>query len=393
MMEKGLVSIILPNYNGGRYLCKSIESVLDQTYTKWELIVVDDGSIDESKDIIDSYKDERIKKVYFNENNHICFALNEGLKVISGEYIARIDSDDIWKPDKLEKQVAFMEKNSEYGACFTYVDLIDENDCIVNGKFEDIYNLFRSKLSTRKEFIHFFIFEGNCLSHPSVLLRRYVIEDVGAYNLAFVQGQDYELWLRIALKYDIFVYPESLVLYRWDTDCEGKISRSTEKNNTRFLNEYFLTVYKFMMHVSKDDFVKYFKDDFICKDAETELELQCEKAFLCLKKSGMESIHLIGIILLEDIIMQKDGPRVLKEKYNFTLKDFYKLNQEHMLNDSVLNNKMNSLVHELGLQKQLLKDEVEKAVQLTRTSYENSHSWRITAPIRRMRKIMKRTGK
>ena len=104
-MHAGLVSVLLPNYNGEKHLEEAIDSVLGQTYANIELIIVDDGSSDYSKTSIERYTDNRIKKIYLKRGKHISYALNQGLKYASGEYIARIDADDIWEKDKLEKQM------------------------------------------------------------------------------------------------------------------------------------------------------------------------------------------------------------------------------------------------------------------------------------------------
>ena len=102
-MENELVSIVMVNYNQEKFLKKSIDSVLMQTYRNWELIIVDDGSTDASVNIIKEYKDDRIKPIFLKENCHICIATNTGFAVVKGKYIARLDSDDIWEKEKLEK--------------------------------------------------------------------------------------------------------------------------------------------------------------------------------------------------------------------------------------------------------------------------------------------------
>ena len=142
----------MPNYNGESSIKKSIQSVLEQTYDDFELIIVDDNSIDRSKEMIESFNDERIKKRYLVKNRHVAYTVNEGFKKAKGQYIARIDSDDIWKKNKLQKQVEFMDSHAEYGACFTRVHIINNNDNICDDENRNIYNLFNKEPNkTQKE--------------------------------------------------------------------------------------------------------------------------------------------------------------------------------------------------------------------------------------------------
>ncbi|WP_137170446.1 glycosyltransferase [Marinomonas sp. FW-1] len=123
-----LVSIITPSYNSAHFISETIISVLNQSYTDWEMIVVDDFSNDTSVSVIQSFinKDGRIKLIQLSENSGAAIARNTAIKVASGRYIAFLDSDDLWMPDKLEKQVSFMKAN-EYPFCYAAYDKIDEN--------------------------------------------------------------------------------------------------------------------------------------------------------------------------------------------------------------------------------------------------------------------------
>ena len=140
-MHAGLVSVLLPNYNGEKHLEEAIDSVLGQTYANIELIIVDDGSTDQSVDIIKNYDDDRIKPIYLEENSHICIATNVGFSHVTGEYIARLDSDDVWEKEKLYKQVALLEEKPNARVCFTQVNLIDENGQNINEKESELLNL------------------------------------------------------------------------------------------------------------------------------------------------------------------------------------------------------------------------------------------------------------
>lgn len=129
--DYGLVSIVMPNYNCEKYLKATIDSVLAQTYTNWELLFVDDCSTDNSLEIVRSYSDDRIKILQNEQNSGAAISRNYALREAKGKWIAFLDSDDLWKPEKLEKQLAYMQEN---GIAFSYTDyeVIDESNKIVS---------------------------------------------------------------------------------------------------------------------------------------------------------------------------------------------------------------------------------------------------------------------
>ena len=146
-MNEKLVSIVMVNYNQERFIKEAIDSVIAQTYQNWELIIVDDGSTDQSVDIIKNYDDDRIKPIYLEENSHICIATNVGFSHVTGEYIARLDSDDVWEKEKLYKQVALLEEKPNARVCFTQVNLIDENGQNINEKESELGRTLEHDLS------------------------------------------------------------------------------------------------------------------------------------------------------------------------------------------------------------------------------------------------------
>ena len=181
------VSIILPTYNGAARIGRSIDSVLAQTYTDWELIIIDDGSVDDIQIVLPS--DERIRYLKNETNLGIQKSLNRGLNEAKGKYIARIDDDDVWSDTtKLEKQVAFLESNPEYVLVGTGVILVDENG----------NELSRYTLPSTDRAIRAKILRKNCFIHSSVMFRNIGIrysEDVQVRH-----AEDYELWLRLGIQ-------------------------------------------------------------------------------------------------------------------------------------------------------------------------------------------------
>lgn len=192
-MEK-LVSIILPTYNGSQRIEMAIKSVLDQKYSNWELLVLDDGSIDNTALIVDNFvkQDNRIRYIKNEVNLGIQKTLNKGLREAKGEYIARIDDDDVWSDEnKLLEQVSFLEKNKEYVLVGTGVVIVDEND----------NELFRYLLPEKDVEIRKKILGKNCFIHSSVLFKKANVLNMGGYDesLNTRHVEDYDLWLRLGL--------------------------------------------------------------------------------------------------------------------------------------------------------------------------------------------------
>lgn len=198
-----LVSIITPVYNGERFIEQCIDSVLNQKYTNWELLVMDDCSQDSTVDLVDVYcsKDERIKIIKNNKNKGVAYSRNQGIASARGEYIAFLDSDDLWKEEKLEKQINFMIENN-YEFTFSNYDVIDEESKYlrtVNCKFEKVN--YSSML--KKNYI-------GCLT---AIVRTDILKN---YSVPIIRHEDYALWLDILerdVEYAINIR-ENLAYYR-----------------------------------------------------------------------------------------------------------------------------------------------------------------------------------
>ncbi len=206
-MNKKLVSIILPVFNGEKYLSYAIDSVLKQTYLYFEFIVINDGSTDNTSTILTIYKEKypRIQVITHNTNIGIVKSLNEGLKLAKGEFIARIDSDDIWLTDKLNKQIEYLVKNPDIYLLGTAKKVIDKNGEILPSKEKQFYKY----LVIKKEII-----KGNLFCHSSVVFRKEILNEVGYYNEKFLNTEDYEYWIRILSYKKGEIMPEPLVYYR-----------------------------------------------------------------------------------------------------------------------------------------------------------------------------------
>ena len=191
-MNTPLVSIILPAYNGDETIAFSIESVLNQDYKNWELIIINDYSKDNTENILLKYRDlnEKITYIRHEQNKGLQKTLNEGIRISNGKYIARIDQDDTWNStSKLSKQIEFLEENPDYVLVGTDAIIHDKN-----GTSLGEYSLPKNDKEIRKN-----ILSKNCFLHASIVAKKEAMEKVGLYgeDTGSFCIEDYELWLRL----------------------------------------------------------------------------------------------------------------------------------------------------------------------------------------------------
>jgi glycosyltransferase involved in cell wall biosynthesis len=215
-----LVSIVMPVYNTAPFLEEAVHSILHQTFTNFEFIIIDDGSTDESLDVLKSFRDERIIVLSNGINRGLVFTLHRGLNAARGRYIARMDGDDVSLPDRLQRQVDYMDAHPEADLVATCVDLIDEAGRNT-GVWED------DRLHISPESIRSFLPVNNSLAHPSVLARAEVIRALG-YRAAQKDAEDYDLWLRWASAgHSLHKIPDPLVRHRIR---QGSFTRLRQRN-------------------------------------------------------------------------------------------------------------------------------------------------------------------
>lgn len=333
-----MVSILLCTYNREKLIRETIESILAQTYEDFELVIVDDGSTDGTREVLEEYreKDQRIRLIFQEKNKFYCRSANDGLRQVAGDYVAYATSDDTWHPEKLQKQMAYLEEHPECGACFTYADVIDENGESAEKDFPDIAELLKKNCDTREDWMRYFFRDGNCIAHPSAVLPRHIVEKVGGFHLLFCQGADLDMWIRVLMQAPIYVLPESLTYYRCHRNPENQISGASRLKTARFVNEHMLMRKKMMRMLNDEELVRYFGVDFKKKDARTHLELEIERAFLlaeCVK--GLPDMYVLGIEKFEEILdqYQEEAVEVLEKEYHTTLQDLYRMNLHHFYVD------------------------------------------------------------
>lgn len=206
-----LVTVLMPTYNSERYINEAIDSILHQSYTNFELLIIDDCSSDSTREIIRQYSDPRIRTIFHQKRVGLAQSLNIGVRTALGGFIARMDADDISHPDRLEEQVRFLEGNRQCGVISGFIRLIDKNG-IPCGIWEA-----DQKGNTSNRIDSLLPWE-NCIAHPTILIRKEILLQY-PYDEGVKGAEDYELWLRLRY-FGVIIdkLPKTLLDYRIHTD-------------------------------------------------------------------------------------------------------------------------------------------------------------------------------
>lgn len=203
------ISVVMPVYNAEAYLREAIDSVLAQTYTDFECILIDDGSSDRSLEIIRSYEDPRIVLLVNETNRGQIASMNRAIEAARGAYIARMDSDDICLPERFALQVEYLERHPEIAGVGGQIIIIGERG--------ETLDLTAPKRSTRPVIVAFDMFHHCSVAHPAMMLRREVLLELGGYREAYRYAEDYDLWHRLLLRWKLANLSETVLQYRRNT--------------------------------------------------------------------------------------------------------------------------------------------------------------------------------
>ena len=252
-MKSPKVSVLMPNYNCEKYLPEAIDSILNQSFTDFEFIIIDDGSTDKSWEIIQDYakQDKRIVAIKNKENLKICKTLNKGIAIAKWKYIARMDSDDISMLDRFEKQVEFLDNNSDVWIVWWTMEIIDKG---WKNTWNRSYNLIDSDIRSK-------LFRYSPFCHPVVMIRKSALEKSWWYDDNLVYSEDYDLYFRIWMHSEFANLSDILIRYRmFDGNSTTKKLKSMEswtlKIRSKAVKEYWYTMsiwdkaYNFAQRVS-----------------------------------------------------------------------------------------------------------------------------------------------
>ncbi len=243
-MSTPQLSIIITTYNSGKYISQAIESVLEQTFGDFELIIINDGSTDNTKEIVSAFSDERIKYFENEKNEGIVFSRNKGLKLAQGSYIGMLDADDIAHPNKFELQIDFLKNNPEFGMLGAWAKFIDDEGKHFPGSW---------KLKAKPQAIPAIMLFKNYFLQSAVLYRK---ECIGSFSFkeGFEIGEDYLIWYEILKKWKAWNLQQYLLDYRVH-------EKSITQNNIEFKREKEREVFKIIL------------SDLEIKPSDEELEL------------------------------------------------------------------------------------------------------------------------
>jgi glycosyltransferase involved in cell wall biosynthesis len=206
-----IITVLMPVYNGEKYLREAIDSILCQTFKDFEFLIINDGSTDRSVEIIKTYEDLRINLVHNEKNLGLVATLNNGIDLAKGKYIARMDCDDISLPERLERQVSFMDKHQEISVCGTWVKTM--GDVTSTWKYPVSNDEIRCRL----------LFES-ALAHPSAIIRKKTLLDNNLrYSIDYKHAEDYNLWVNLSKKNLLANIDKVLLEYRLHRNKVGAI--------------------------------------------------------------------------------------------------------------------------------------------------------------------------
>ena len=360
------ISIILTSYNHEQFIRESIESVLNQSYPHFELLILDDHSTDESWSIIQSYHDSRIHTYQNATNFGTCYIKEAFGDFPLGAYIAVTHSDDIWEQDKLEKQVHLLENHQEYATVFSHAKIINEKGEDYRNTRNFYYAIFNQPNRSRHEWLRYFFMRGNVLCNPSAMMRKQPFLELNTYK-GLYQLSDMSLWVQLCLLYEIHVIQEKLVRFRVRDDAANM---SGNRPETRIRHRFEITrILDFYKQInSTKDLLAIFPE------AQRYLHQNNKDILYALGKVAVEispekTIQLFGLNLLYDALNDDTRASKLEKYQQFNLKEFVKLTG----NIDVFSNE---LIHTLT-------QEIDKGKE-KELFYSKSRSWRFTEPLRNL---------
>lgn len=435
-MEK-LVSVFINAYNSEDFILETVNSVLNQTYKNIQLIVVDDCSTDKTYELLKTIDDSRLELYQNARNQGIVYTCNRGIDLCRGQYIAHTDSDDIWMPDKLEKQFNFLENHPEYTACFSWVDVIDSKGNPCQNPQPDFKTIFSMDNMQQADMFRYFLENPNRICHSSMFARAKTIKSIKHHRPSTRYLHDYDCWVRMLLEGPIYIINEPLLKYRVHTTNNSAMDESKWIAHD---TELLYIIDSAIENCSDDLFLNAFGDKLRFSGNHTHEEVQLEKAFY--SADNIYRFNSNPILAINRLMRLFDSDekyvKLAEEKFGFTAKDLNKLqtsriyatpeliekqkqtidqlleikdSQEAEIKrlDDLLKSKdqyadkLGNLVQQeqnnvrqlqtetkqLQTETNQLKEEIQ-ALNERYSQIQNSFSWKVTAPLRKIKKLFKR---
>jgi glycosyltransferase involved in cell wall biosynthesis len=317
-----VVSVIIPSYNHEKYVGECIQSVLNQTFQDFEIVITDDGSSDRSIEVIEGFTDPRIKLFKHSVNKGACIAVNNCIQHARGKYIAMLSSDDAWYPEKLDVQVKYLDNHPNIAVVFGKVDWIDEHSNIINNPLFAYKSLFEVHNRTRSEWLRYFFLTGNCLCHPCSLVRAECYREVGMLNSAYGSLPDLDLWIRICLKHNIHILDKRLIRFRKILD-ESNASGYTNVTLIRNRFEHRHSLDHYLQITNPEDLLLIFPE--VGKFGEVTVETIPYLIGRIAIDTGEDYKVLWGLDTICKLLKNEKIAQIIEARGNFTYLDFIKL--------------------------------------------------------------------
>ncbi|WP_162245694.1 rhamnan synthesis F family protein [Variovorax sp. Root411] len=322
------ISILLTSFNHAQFIGEAIDSVLSQTFRDFELLILDDASTDESWWIIKSKSntDPRIKAIRNSKKGEITSRVIDVISnVASGEYIAVHHSDDIWEPEKLSKQVAYLDTHPETGAVFTDAGAISEESLPIEGHFYS--GIFSQPNRTRQEWLRHFFNHGNALCHPSALIRKQCFNECGYYRPWLWQIDDFDMWIRLLMKYEIHVLPEKLTRFRVRNN-EANVSGNYRTARIRNFYEYHRMLDNYRSIENFEDLCKIFPEarKYYRED---HTDILFALGLASLQVAIRPFAQLFSLNLIQEALIDPVRSKSIKAAYDFDIGNLMELTGRH----------------------------------------------------------------
>lgn len=311
-----VVSIVMTAYQHERFIRRAVESCLAQTFTDFELIVINDGSTDGTAEILREFRDPRIVLLE-QENAGPSLALNTGIAHARGQYVAFMSGDDVALPMRLEKQVAACRQH-QGAVIFSHVEFIDDEGRPIPAP-DWAENVFNIPQLSRHEFIRRFIESGNCLSAPSAFMERALLSEAGPLHPCLFQLQDFDLWTRLVTRRPFVILQEPLIQYRLH---DSNLSRPSGATDQATRSEAVLVYRTFIDALTRADFDTISGMPPRDEVDSSEVGLKLDKAFY-LRQFEQPFFSILATELLFDVLESAEGREQARQRYGYSPVAFY----------------------------------------------------------------------
>jgi glycosyltransferase involved in cell wall biosynthesis len=328
-MAQPRVSVIMATYNHEPFVRAAMESVLAQEGVDFEFLISDDGSRDATRDVVASVKDPRITFWPNEVNRGACVVTDELIEASSGEFIALLNSDDIWMPGKLVEQVRLLDSMPAVVATFGRARFIDRTGAPINKEELPFGTVFDQENRSQGLWLRRFLDWGNCLCHPTMLIRRSCYDAVGLYSNRFRQLPDLDMWVRVIKRFPIHIAADDMIQFRI---LPGEnASADIGPNARRTINEHFLIAERFFDGVTREQLIEGFGEMLHVPAVPTDAHLRIEKVLQLMRPNQWMGApyRMAGLSKLRELLDDDESRGVLENDYAIDDRWFQARMSEH----------------------------------------------------------------